>query len=345
MANLYVGIDGGGTKTKCVVSFENGKVIGAGVSGPSNPNYYGFEETLKNVFASIRKACLKGRFISRRESEIKLKNVCLGLSGVRRKNQDKLMNMLSAMKENGFNSDGVIIKWDKIAVYGDHLISWYGAFEGQTGIVTIAGTGHIAYGRKENLEADSVGISPKSFLKGGGFPIGLWGIRVALRKMRIKDNDDILLLKLCTAFENGMLWKNLRRIELKLLLEDALRVFRGKKMKFLKRKDIAAVAFFVDEAAREGHRFSNVILNATGSRIARNVDFVRSQLPFREDEVVNLAVIGSVFRSLKVKHQMKKRLGIEHGDENKLYRILPPLHPPEIGALLMAIKNIEYVVS
>ena len=46
---IYAGIDGGGTKTKCVISYGNGRVIGQGVSGPSNPNYFGFDKTIHNI--------------------------------------------------------------------------------------------------------------------------------------------------------------------------------------------------------------------------------------------------------------------------------------------------------
>ncbi|HEX2713505.1 MAG TPA: BadF/BadG/BcrA/BcrD ATPase family protein, partial [Candidatus Acidoferrales bacterium] len=42
--NYYLGFDGGGTKTQCVVIDEHGRVVGEGVAGPSNPLRVGFNE-------------------------------------------------------------------------------------------------------------------------------------------------------------------------------------------------------------------------------------------------------------------------------------------------------------
>src|ERR1017187_2574152 len=40
--NLYLGFDGGGTKTECIALDADGRIVGHGNSGPSNPLRVGY---------------------------------------------------------------------------------------------------------------------------------------------------------------------------------------------------------------------------------------------------------------------------------------------------------------
>lgn len=52
----YIGIDGGGTKTACLLSEENGTIIGRGMAGPSNYHVVGPEQTQAAIHSCINKA-------------------------------------------------------------------------------------------------------------------------------------------------------------------------------------------------------------------------------------------------------------------------------------------------
>ena len=52
--SLFIGIDGGGTKTKCVVIDDNLNIISEAEDNATNPFVVGFDESAKNFFNSCR---------------------------------------------------------------------------------------------------------------------------------------------------------------------------------------------------------------------------------------------------------------------------------------------------
>ena len=48
---LYLGIDGGGSKCKAVVMNEKNEILGTGISGPGNP-LHGFEQATNSISES-----------------------------------------------------------------------------------------------------------------------------------------------------------------------------------------------------------------------------------------------------------------------------------------------------
>ena len=55
--NIYLGVDGGGTKTQTVLFDEDKKAIGEGFAGASNPLRVGVETAVANIFQAIDAAC------------------------------------------------------------------------------------------------------------------------------------------------------------------------------------------------------------------------------------------------------------------------------------------------
>lgn len=53
---LVLGVDGGATKTVCVVADGEFRVLGAGLAGPSNYHVVGVEEARKNVDLTVKQA-------------------------------------------------------------------------------------------------------------------------------------------------------------------------------------------------------------------------------------------------------------------------------------------------
>ncbi len=54
--NLYLGVDGGGTKTHVVLINDEKNIVGEGFSGASNPLRVGIENAIKNIFSALTKA-------------------------------------------------------------------------------------------------------------------------------------------------------------------------------------------------------------------------------------------------------------------------------------------------
>ena len=70
-----LGIDGGGTKTVCVLATSDRKVIGRGSGGPTNPNLVSAPE----IKETLQKAILEA---IQNNPNIQIEAVCAGIAGV-----------------------------------------------------------------------------------------------------------------------------------------------------------------------------------------------------------------------------------------------------------------------
>src|SRR5215207_7911554 len=76
---LFLGVDGGGTKTHIALMNEAREVMCEGFAGPSNPLRVGVETAVTNIMKAINEACDRGG-VSRGD----ITSATLGLAGVRR---------------------------------------------------------------------------------------------------------------------------------------------------------------------------------------------------------------------------------------------------------------------
>src|SRR5262245_56920976 len=75
-ANIALGFDGGGTKTECVILDFEGKTIGRGTAGPSNPLRVGFDA----AFKELAEAAVQALGSAHRKPR-QIHAVCAGLAG------------------------------------------------------------------------------------------------------------------------------------------------------------------------------------------------------------------------------------------------------------------------
>ena len=152
-----MGLDGGGTKTDCVLVDEAGRVLGRGRGGASNPSRIGFDAARIGILAAARGALHEaGKQIE------EVTDVCAGLAGVgRSENADRMQKEL---KE--------IFAGAKVHVCTDLDLALAGAKTGPA-IVLVAGTGSGAIGRDGNGRvARSGGHGPATSDEGSAFAIG-----------------------------------------------------------------------------------------------------------------------------------------------------------------------------
>jgi N-acetylglucosamine kinase-like BadF-type ATPase len=152
--NLYLGVDGGGTKTHVVLINDEKNIIGEGFSGASNPLRVGLETAVKNIFTAIDKACDEAN-----RSRGDIISAQIGLAGVRRE------DLRYVIKKNVRER----LKFRKIEVTTDAEIALYAATEGKEGLVIIAGTGSVCMGKNAKGESASAGgWGPIAGDEGGG---------------------------------------------------------------------------------------------------------------------------------------------------------------------------------
>jgi N-acetylglucosamine kinase-like BadF-type ATPase len=160
---IYLGIDGGGSKTKFLLVDDALHEISRSQSGPSNYLSVGKEAAT----AAIRQGslALKGLVPD---------VVCGGFAGAGRREG---LEFYRGILEQLYPSSRVQIETDAV-------ISYAGAVGLQPGVLLIAGTGSIAIGRRpDGTMIRAGGWGPHFGDEGGGFWIGREAVRVGLRSL------------------------------------------------------------------------------------------------------------------------------------------------------------------
>jgi len=127
---LYLGIDGGGSKTACAVGDES-NVLATSVAAGSNVVRAGEKAARETLHGAIRKACDDAGIAPE-----ELRGICAGIAGVARPEIKRTVQRLLAEILPG-----------KIEVVGDMEIALESAFGEGPGLIVISGTGSIAFGR------------------------------------------------------------------------------------------------------------------------------------------------------------------------------------------------------
>jgi N-acetylglucosamine kinase-like BadF-type ATPase len=143
----YLGIDGGGTKTTCAVGDES-RLLSQAVAGPSNIVRVGESQARKSLLEAVRQACQAAGI-----HPSQVARTCVGGSGAAR------AEVAAAMRRCL-----VELISTPVDVVGDMEIALQAAFGEGPGVIVIAGTGSIAYGRDQNGNTARAG--------GWGFAIG-----------------------------------------------------------------------------------------------------------------------------------------------------------------------------
>jgi len=296
MPEYFLGVDGGQSSTYALIGDRTGRVLGWGRSGPSNhvAESEGRAKFTSAILGCLSAACAEAGLDP---ASIRFAACCLGFSGGPADKEGILREILAS---------------DRTLVTHDALIALSGATAGEPGLITIAGTGSIAFGRNAAGKTARAGGWGYIFGdEGGGFYIARQALRAALR------------------FEEG--WSAPTSLRSLLLAatgaSDANELLHRFYTPEFSRPRIAGFAKLVDEAAENGDGIAREILVDAAEKLAALAGAVRKQL-FNEVEPVRLAYIGGVFRSRAV---------LEHFRE--LTAATPPIYGPAAGALLEAYRS------
>lgn len=145
--SYYLGIDGGGTKTTCAVG-DDAHLLASATAGPSNIVRVGELQTRESLHQAVRQACAAAGITP---AQVAL--TCVGGSGAAR---PELADIVRAFLAEILSTP--------IDVVGDMQIALEAAFDAGPGVIVIAGTGSIAYGRNSQGKTARAG--------GWGFAIG-----------------------------------------------------------------------------------------------------------------------------------------------------------------------------
>src|SRR5882672_3581108 len=134
-----LGIDAGGTKTVCLLADERGKILAEG-RGPGANLHSAGELEVEKVLHEVMEDAIGDR-------DITPAAICLGIAGVDR--DDEARTVRAIMRRIGHKS--------RVLVVNDALIALVAGAKDAPGIVIIAGTGSIVYGRNAGGQAARAG--------------------------------------------------------------------------------------------------------------------------------------------------------------------------------------------
>jgi N-acetylglucosamine kinase-like BadF-type ATPase len=296
----YLGVDGGQSSTTALIANETGQVLGRGYGGPCN--HVAAAEGSAKFFSAIG-ACLAD---ATRQANLELNSIefaaaCLGFSG-------------GAEDKAAYTRELIRSRLYKIT--DDAEIALAGATAGEPGIIVIAGTGSIAYGRNAQQKSARAGGWGYIFGdEGGAFDLARQALRAALQQE--EGWGPSTLLHPLLLEKTGAKTAN-----------ELLHAFYAN----FDRTRVATFAPLVTQAAEEQDRRSLEILENAAAKLTSFAYGVHRQL-FQPGECVPVAHIGGVFESPFMRRNfiqnIKKTTGCSAG---------PPRLSPAEGALLLALR-------
>lgn len=302
-----IGVDGGGTKTNVVVFGESVGVIGAAHSGPANQRSVGMDAASANIAQAINSALQTASV-----SLTQIAAITMCLAGF-----DTDLDLpvpQRAARSLGFTGP--------IIIENDVVGAWAGATEAQPGVVTIAGTGATGLGM--NAKGQLWRTDGWDYIlgdAGSGYSIGLEAIRTAMRMLDGRDQPSVLLREL------RMVYGVNHAEEMRRLVDSTP----------FGKFEIAAFAEKVSEVAQQGDPVAQSIFTEAGTYLGESAVAIIRMLDMQQD-TFPVSTVGSVFKSEPWVTEPFHRIILEVAP-HATFR--PPLHSPEVGAALLALRRLD----
>lgn len=306
MGKYVIGIDGGGTGSKGITADMNGEILLRFVGGATNYNGGNKKEIDSNIHALLKEATV-GRKISDCQA------ICIGSAGV--SNPDVVEYLKDAVKKKGFICPVMIV--------GDSMTAHAGALKNKDGIVLIAGTGAICFGRKINGEAMRVGgYGHLIDDEGSAYDIARRMMREVVRAADGRAEDTIL---------RGLIFERLRISGVGDMISWLYDKERSK-------KEVAGLAVLLTEAVERGDKAAIRIADEAAEAL---VDITTPVINFFDGKTV-VALSGSVLRNSVIMQEcyikkMQERYPNHFGEEGGI-RIQEAEFEADYGAVFLALN-------
>src|SRR6478736_6740282 len=257
-----LGIDAGGTKTVCVLADESGTILSE-ARGPGANLHTAGELAVEKVLHQVMESALGDR-------DIRPAAICLGVAGVDR--EDEAQTVDAIMRR--------IARHSRVLVVNDALIALVAGAGDAPGIVLIAGTGSIAYGRNARGEAARAGGWGHMIGdEGSGYWIGREALAAVMRGADGRGPETALAAEILTHFN----------------VSDVSRLPRIVYDRDQPRMSVAALGPIVQRVAEQGDAVGTRILERAADELVLGARSVTTRLEMRGDEFTFL-LAGGVFR-------------------------------------------------
>jgi len=302
MNGYVLGIDGGGTKTTVCAADMQGNILSVFKTGAINLNGESAENVKKNLHTVFNEASVKIgglRYI---------RSVCIGAAGI--SNADARLFLENTVRDAGYTG--------KLIIAGDHQTALYGALGSPEGIILIAGTGSICYGRNiSGKEHRSGGYGYLIDDEGSGYAIGRDILKAMVRSHDGREGKTVL---------TPMVFEQLGMST----IEEVIGFLYHKNTN---KRDVAALAPILTRALEDGDEAARKIAQNCCDELVKLVSAVVKKLGLED---CFLAMAGSILQKDEF-----TRKGFVDAIQRKFPRVVctHPKNDAAYGAILMALSD------
>ncbi|QGN35655.1 N-acetylglucosamine kinase [Microlunatus sp. Gsoil 973] len=303
---MFLGVDGGGTKTALCLISGDGELLARQQTGASyfaGPPGAGPQHVRRVLTDAVPSLC--------ESAGVTTAMIGFAFFGI------PAYGELSADQPLLDEAPRAVLGHDRYRVDNDVVCGWAGSLALTDGVNVVAGTGSIAYGRNGDRGVRVGGWGELFGDEGSGYWIGLRGLQVFSQlsdgRLPWSPFGDLVRERLALTADFDLLdvvqhrWGN----------------DRGK---------IAALSRLVAEAEQAGDAQAAAIIREAADQLVRHVTAVRGRVGFDDGFAVPVSYSGGVFNAPAVLTAFTERLA----DGPYAYELRTPRFDPAIGAALFA---------
>ena len=300
--DYFIGLDGGGTKTKCVLTNNELKIIASQTGGATNPLTTGFDESAKVLVYLIKQVYKKIKSRSR-------VYICAGIAGCGRKSHaNKLKNILKIRLRNS----GIVFQ--NLEIVGDAETAIEGALCGKPGALLIAGTGSILVGKDIYGNFHIIGGYGKLIGdEGGGYSISRKGLNAVSKYYDDRGKESLLVKYLTEKFRINNRGELIAKV-------------------YSKSFSVSDVTPLVLLAAKNNDRICREILDGEINELVLHVKAMKQYFPSNN---ILISFAGSLLINKNYFSTELRRRLVQNT------KIVKAKYPPEIGAVIIAKKMLN----
>lgn len=277
---LYLGVDGGGTKTDAVLIDQNRKILGRGHAAGSNAAAVGPKTALANLTKAIKQAVK-----SHKNQKLK---ATLAIGGV---DSEKIRNnWQTIIVHHPFLSK---LFQEPAQIVNDSVAALRSGTTDTNALVIIAGTGSICYGRNtQGKEAKSGGVGHLLADGGSAYAIGSAILKAVTKSLDGRGPKTSLA---------DLLFAHLKINSLEKLVDTVYQ-------KPWNKTDIAGVAPLAEKAAGQNDQVAIKIITEAADELALMIKSVVQKLDLGNKQYT-IVLTGSVLENLKlIQEKLQKQV-------------------------------------
>ncbi|MBO3085227.1 N-acetylglucosamine kinase [Cellulomonas fengjieae] len=302
---MYLGVDGGGTKTAFCLLDEDGAVVAESLQ----PSLYYFAEGIELVErvlrAGVAEVCDAAGTTPDHLTSSFVGVPCYGEVSADLPTLDEIAGRVLGP---GLHACG-----------NDMVCGWAGSLGGADGINVVSGTGSIAYGERGGTSWRAGGWGELFGDEGSGYWVAIQGLNAFTRMSDGRLPAGPLLDAVRQALD---LAADLDVVDI------ALNRWHGDRAK------LASLSHAVARAAQDGDAVATSILRAAGRELGLLVDVVADALGYDAQDTVPVSYSGGMFTAPLVLESFTASVR----GSARAYELRLPLLPPHVGAAVYAAR-------